>query len=518
MPPVSDVVAPAARPVDAKTWIGFVAMSFGMLLAILDIQIVASSLPDIQVGLHLPLAQLSWVQTAYLMAEVVAIPLTGWLTRVMSTRGAFVAGISGFTAASIACAFSTGFWSLVPARVAQGFCGGLLIPLVFSAIFLMFPPALRPRATAVAGSMAMLAPTLGPTVGGFITDSYSWHWLFLINVAPGILVALVVGATVDVDRGDRRSLGSVDLWALPLLALSLASLEVILKEAPHRGWSDPKMLLLIGLCLGSGFWTIKRSLSHSRPLIGLTAFRDRNFALGCAFSFSLGVGLYGATYLLPVFLGVVRFYGALHIGLIMIVTGTAQLVTAPIVTLLEPRVSRRLLILAGYGLLAAGLLGNGFTTYATDFWGLFWQQIARGAAVMLCLMPSTALALDALPPARVPNASGLFNLMRNLGGAIGLALIDTVIERRTPEHIKALVARLQAGDPAAARLVGLPTERFTGVPITGIDQATRDFVAPLVRRAGLVAALNDAWLFIGALVLLSLLLLPLMRRMPHGDA
>jgi DHA2 family multidrug resistance protein len=392
----------------------------------------------------------------------------------------------------------------------------LLIPLVFSAIFLMFPPALRPRATAVAGSMAMLAPTLGPTVGGFITDSYSWHWLFLINVAPGILVALIVAATVDIDRADRRSFGSVDLWALPLLALSLASLEVILKEAPHRGWSDRWILLLLALCLGSGLWTIRRCLTHTRPLIDFAAFRDRNFTFGCAFSFVLGIGLYGATYLLPVFLGVVRYYEAFDIGLIMIVTGAAQLVMAPITTFLEPRVDGRLLTLVGYALLAIGLVGNGFMTYATDFWGLFWQQIARGAAVMLCLMPSTALALNALPPARVPNASGLFNLMRNLGGAIGLALIDTVIERRAPEHVKALVARLLAGDPAAARFVGLPTDRFKGIPLTGIDQATRDLVAPLVRRAGFVAAMNDAWLFIGALVLLSLLLLPLMRPTPPG--
>ncbi|HZB90106.1 MAG TPA: DHA2 family efflux MFS transporter permease subunit [Stellaceae bacterium] len=517
MPSACDRAA-APKPVDLKTWIGFIAMSFGMLMAILDIQIVASSLPEIQVGLHLPLAQLTWVQTAYLMAEIVAIPLTGWLTRVLSTRGAFVVGVAGFTAASVACALSTGFWSLIPARVAQGFCGGLLIPLVFSAVFLIFPSALRPRATAIAGAMAMLAPTLGPTVGGFITDRYSWHWLFLINVGPGILVALLAALLVDCDRAERGSLGSVDLWSLPPLAVFLGTLEVVLNEAPRRGWGDPLMLLLTLLCLGCGVWTIRRCLTHSRPLIELECFRDRNFALGCGFSFALGLGLYGATYLLPVFLGVVRYYEALDIGLIMIVTGAAQLAMAPLAAWLEPRVEARVLLLAGYGLFAVGLIGNGFMTFATDFWGLFGQQLARGAAVMLCILPSTALALEALPAARVPNASGCFNLMRNLGGAIGLGLIDTIIQNRTPAHIKALVARLQAGDPAAARIVGLPTERFTGVPITHIDQATRDVIAPLVRRAGLVAALNDAWLFIGVLVLVSLLLLPLMRRTEPRDA
>ncbi len=502
----------------AKTWIGFVAMAVGMFMAILDIQIVASSLPEIQAGLGLPLDQLSWVQTAYLMAEIVAIPLTGWLTRMLSTRGAFVACIFGFTAASLACAASTGFWSLIPARVVQGFCGGLLIPLVFSAVFLMFEQTARSRATLIAGVLAMLAPALGPGIGGFVTDRLSWHWLFLINVPTGIVVALLVAWAVDVDRRHRGRFGSVDLWALPLLAVFLGGLELLLKEAPKRGWGSPAMLLLAALCLICGGGLLRRSLRHPAPLIDFTAFRNRGFVIGCWFSFVLGVGLYGATYLLPVFLGVVRNYDALPIGEIMMVTGAAQLVMAPVANLLERRSDARLLIAAGYALFALGWLGNGFMTFETDFWGLCWQQVARGAAVMLCLLPTTALALGGFDPARVANASGLFNLMRNLGGAIGLAVIDTILEQRTPTHVAALVARLQAGDAAAARLVGLPAARFTGVPLGPVDQATRDFVAPLVERAGLVAAFNDAWLLIGGLILLSLLLLPLLRSPARGLA
>jgi DHA2 family multidrug resistance protein len=199
----------------------------------------------------------------------------------------------------------------------------------------------------------------------------------------------------------------------------------------------------------------------------------------------------------------------LAIGEIMMVTGAAQLVMAPVATILERRVEPRRLIAAGYALLAVGLVGNGFMTFETDFWGLFWQQLLRGAAIMLCLLPSTALALNGFDPADVPNASGLFNLMRNLGGAIGLALIDTVLQQRTPDHIASIVARLQAGDASAARLVGLPTEHFTGVPIPvgEVDEATRALVAPLVERAGLVAAFNDAWLLIGGLVAVSMLVL-----------
>jgi DHA2 family multidrug resistance protein len=490
-----------------KAWVGFTAMSIGMFMAILDIQIVASSLPEIQTGLGLALNQLSWVQTAYLIAEVVAIPLTGWLTRLMSTRGAFLACICGFTAASLACAASNSFWSLIPARVLQGFCGGALIPLVFSAIFLMFEGLGRTRATLVAGLLAMLAPTLGPAIGGFITDRFSWHWLFLINVPPGIVVALLVAWAVDIDRPDWRCFRSVDLLALPLLAVFLGSLQLVLKEAPHRGWGSTEALLLAGVCVVCGSGVIRRSLRHPAPLIDLRAFRDCNFVVGCCFSFALGIGLYGATYLLPVYLGLVRSYEALAIGEIMMVTGAAQLLMAPVATILERRVEPRLLIAAGYALLAAGLVGNGFMTFETDFWGLFCQQLVRGATIMLCLLPSTALALSGFDPVHVSNASGLFNLMRNLGGAIGLALIDTVLEQRTPVHIEAIVARLQAGDTSAARLVGLPTEHFTGVPIGQVDEATRALVAPLVERAGLVAAFNDAWLLIGGLVVLSMLVL-----------
>ena len=507
---ISALPSPAGR-VGIKTWVGFVAMAVGMFLAILDTQIVASSLPEIQTGLGIPLDQLSWVQTAYLMAEVVAIPLTGWLTRLLSTRGAFFACICGFSAASLACASSTSFWTLVPARVVQGFCGGALIPLVFSAVFLMFQWPARERAILWAGLLAMLAPTLGPSVGGFITDRYSWHWLFLINVPPGIVVAILVGWAVNLDRPDRRALGGVDLAALPLVAVSLASLQLLLKEAPQRGWGSAEMLLLMAVCLACGGGVIYRSLHRPAPLIDLSAFRDRNFAAGCWFSFVLGIGLYGATYLLPVFLGLIRNYDALAIGKIMMVTGSAQLVMAPIATALERRADNRLLTAAGFALLAIGFLGNGFMTFESDFWGLFWQQTVRGAAVMLCLLPTTSLALDRFDPFLVPNASGLFNLMRNLGGAIGLALIDTVVAQRTPTHVEAIVALLQAGDPAAARLVGLPTERFAGVPIGAVDEATRAFVAPLVERAGLVAAFNDAWLIVGGLVALSMLALPFFR-------
>ena len=506
----------AGRPATAGTWIGFVAMAVGMFMAILDIQIVASSLPEIQAGLGITTDLTSWVQTAYLMAEVVAIPLTGFLTRCLSTRGLFVAAVAGFTAASLGCALSRGFVSLVVCRVIQGFCGGAIIPCVFAAVFLLFPQRLHDRATVIAGVLAMLAPTLGPTLGGWITERLSWHWLFLINLPPGIVVGALVGALIAIDRPDWRQLRRIDYASLTLIAVFLATLELVLKQAPALGWLSPRALAMLALCVGAGAGAGWRCLTRAEPIVDLRAFAERDFALGCWLSFALGMGLYGAVYLMPLFLGYIRQHSPLEIGAVMAVTGGAQLVAAPLATLAEKRYDRRWLAALGYGLLAIGLCLSGFATYATDFDAMFWPQVVRGASLMLCILPVTTIALGRLPAERLANASGLFNLMRNLGGAIGLALIDTVLEQRPPVHADHIVARLIAGDPDAARFVGLATDRFKGVPLGPIDRATREFVQPLVERAAAVAAFNDAWLLLAILVGLSLVAVPLFRRQASG--
>jgi MFS transporter, DHA2 family, multidrug resistance protein len=503
-----------ADRVGPRTWLGFLAMCLGMFMAILDIQIVASSLPEIQAAVGIPSHQLSWIQTAYLIAEVIAIPLTGWLTRLMTLRGMFVSAAVGFTAASVGCALSNSFASLVAFRVVQGFCGGAIIPAVFTSVFVLFPRGRQVRATAVAGVFAVLAPTLGPVVGGYITETYSWHWLFLINLAPGIVVSLLVGVLLRTGRADWTLLRSFDFASLALLAACLASLEIMLKEAPARGWANPLILALSALCLATAAALIPRNLRRARPLIVLNAFRDRSFAVGCVYSFVLGAGLYGSVYLVPIFLGFIRDHSPLEIGIIMLVGGAAQLFIAPIAAPMERRVNRRLLTGIGYGVFAAGLIANGFATYETDYDGLFWPQILRGAAVMFCLLPTTSLALEGQTADSIADASGFFNLMRNLGGAIGIALVDTVLELRPATHAARLVERLQAGDPVAAAFVGLPLDRFHNVPLGPIDAATQETVRPLVERAAAVASFNDAYFLLSALFLLSLVLLPFLRPTP----
>lgn len=499
-------------PVLVRTWLGFLAMCVGMFIAILDIQIVASSLPDIRYALDIPADRLSWIQTGYLIAEVIAIPLTGWLTRLLSLRFMFAAAAAGFTLASTACALSNGFATLVAFRVVQGFCGGAIIPAVFTSVFVLFPVRDHTKATAIGGIFAVLAPTLGPIVGGYITETYSWHWLFLINVAPGIAVSALVPVLLRAGRADWRLLRHVDAAGLVLAAACLGSLEVVLKEAPPRGWSDPLVSGLAFVCAVTGVLWIQHSRRCHDPLVRLDRFRDVWFSIGCFYSFVIGAGLYGSVYLLPLFLGYVRHHSPLEIGTIMLVSGAAQLVTAPLAATLEARYDPRALAAFGYAIFGAGLLANGFATYQTDFAGLFWPQVLRGVGVMFCILPMTSLSLEHQPGDKVADACGLFNLMRNVGGAIGIALIDTILELRPAGHAAQIVARLQAGDPNAARLVGLSTERFHNVPLGPVDDAAKEFVRPLVERAAAVESFNDAYLLLGALFLISVALLPLLLR------
>ena len=500
------------NPGNAVTlWVGFIVMCVGMFMAILDIQVVATALPTIQAAIGVAPDQMSWVQTAYLVAEVIAIPLTGFLTRALTMRWLFVIAISVFSLASLGCALSNDFETLIFWRVIQGFSGGTLIPGVFSAVFLLFPQNRQGIATTIAGVLAVLAPTVGPIVGGWITQTYSWHWLFLINLAPGMICAALAVWLLPRERADPASVRRLDFVSLILMALALAALEIALKEAPQRGWASPLVMGLAALSLASGVAFVKRSLTAIHPVVELKTLSNRSFAIGCVLSFVLGIGLFGSVYLMPVFLAFVRGHGPLAIGTIMLVTGLAQLATAPVAVVMERRMDARLMTAMGFALFALGLGLSAFQTSTTDFDEMFWPQILRGVAIMLCLLPPTRLALGNLPPGEVPDASGLFNLMRNLGGAIGLALIDTVIYGRAPVLGRQIIARLQAGDVETAQALGIPGSVFASRIGQPIDAGTAAVLAPLVKKLALVHAINEAWAMIAVLTLVALCTVPFAR-------
>jgi DHA2 family multidrug resistance protein len=376
----------------------------------------------------------------------------------------------------------------------------------------MMPKEREVLATAMAGIFAVSAPTIGPFVGGYLTEHFSWNWIFLINILPGLIVCLTVALCVRVGEPDRRVLAAIDYATFVLTAVFLASLELILNEAPARHWQGAFVFTVAAVFVVSAIAAVWRALTSPAPFIDLRRFKNRAFSLGCALSFVFGMGLYGSVYMLALFLGLVRGHSPLEIGEIMVISGAAQLLTAPLAAILEPRVDARLLTALGFLLFGLGLYANGLQTPHSEFWALFWPQILRGVAVMLCILPVTRLALDGWSALEVPECSGIFNLMRNLGGAIGIALIDTLIQSRTAGHFMALGQRLQAGDASAAALVGLPTRMFRGHDMGPVDEATKEMVAPLIQRAALTQSLNEGWLLLAVLFALALLLVPMMKR------
>jgi DHA2 family multidrug resistance protein len=454
---------------------------------------------------------MSWIQTAYLIAEVIAIPLTGLFTRILTLRWLFVTAVSVFTLASIGCAFSGGFAVLLAFRVVQGFSGGVVIPAVFSAVFLLFPSRLHAVATTVAGVVAVLAPTIGPVVGGFITETWSWPWLFLINVIPGLVAASATPFLLPRQETNFAELSKLDLRALVLMAAALASLEIGLKQAPLNGWLSLSCAGLLSASAIAAGISICLTVGCSHPALRLSALKRRSFAVGCALSFCLGVGLFGSVYLMPVFLAFVRGHDAFEIGTIMLVTGIAQLLAAPLAVMLESRLGARCLTAAGFALFALGLGLSYFQPRTADFDAMFWPQILRGVAIMFCLLPPTRIALGALPDAEIPDACGLFNLMRNLGGAIGIALIDTILYGRVGIYADDFRDRLLAGDVSAAIAIGLKPSLFLNRPPGPPDDAAIAFVRPLVEKASLALCVNEAWAMLAVVAVVGLLLVPLAR-------
>ncbi len=492
---------------------GFIAMVFGMFMAILDIQIVSASLQEIQAGISASSDEIAWVQTAYLIAEVVMIPLSGFLARVFSTRTLFFSAAVGFTAASALCATATSINEMIVYRAIQGFIGGGMIPSVFAVAFSLFPRSKQNIVSPIIGLVATLAPTIGPTIGGYLTDTYSWHWLFLINVVPGILVAAAVFFLVDFDKPNYALLDRFDYVGLLSMALFLGSLEYVLEEGPRYDWLDDRTIATFAVLTVVGaivfFW---RALTARDPIVELRAFKDRNFAFGSAFSFTMGIGLYGLTYVYPVYLGQVRGYDSLMIGQTMFVTGVAMFLTAPISGRLAGILDPRHMMLIGFLGFAVGTYMASFITPDWDFWELFIPQILRGSSLMLCMVPITNLSLGTLPPDQMKNASGLFNLTRNLGGAVGLAMINTILNKRLDLHLERLHEQVAWGHQVAEERLAEMQQMFTNAMPADGNMAALKKLAMMVRNQANVLSFADLFLVLTVLFVATGLMTLLMRK------
>jgi DHA2 family multidrug resistance protein len=500
-----------------RQWAGFMTMVVGMFMAILDIQIVSASITEIQAGLAASPDEAAWVQTSYLIAEIVMIPLSGWLSRLLSTRILFVASAIGFTVFSFACAFASSLSEMIIFRAAQGFIGGAMIPTVFATSFLLFSGAKRTQISVLIGLTATLAPTIGPTLGGWLTDQFSWHWLFLINVPVGALVAIAVWNWLDIDKPDWSLRRSFDLIGLVLMALFLGNMEYVLEEGERWDWfSDPTIAWSGVVCAVSAVLFFWRMLTRPDPLVELRAYRNMNFAFGSLFSFVLGIGLYGSVYLVPLFLARVRGYDSLQIGETMFITGAAMFLSAPVAGQLARRMDLRVMLAIGLAMFGGGIWWMSHLTIASAFWELFGPQALRGGAMMFIMLPVNQIALGRLPPAALKNASGLYNLMRNLGGAVGLALINTVATSRLAVHTLHLDEHVSWARPGAMQFISGLTRAMSAAKGTAAPLSALQQVALLVQQQALTLAYNDVLLLMAATFFVALPLTLLLAKPSLG--
>src|SRR5712671_3985084 len=512
--PPTMMSAPAAPSeyVAPRRLVAFLIMVFGMFMSILDIQIVSASLRDIQAGLSASSSEVSWVQTSYLIADVIAIHLSGFLSRALGTRLLFAMSASGFTIASFLCGFASSIEQMIIWRAVQGFLGAGMIPTVFASAYTVFPRSQFYIVGPIIGLVATLAPTIGPTVGGFITDWMSWHWLFFINIVPGIGITVGVLALVDFDQPNFGLLDRFDWFGLVAMAGFLGSLEYVLEEGPQYEWlQDTSVAVCAAVCAISAIAFFYRVLTAEEPIVDIRAFTDRNFGIGCLLSFCIGIGLYGLTYMYPRYLAEVRGYSALMIGETMFVSGITMFLTAPIVGRLMTKIDMRYIIAAGLCIFALGSYQMIWITRDYDFYELLIPQILRGIGMMLAMVPTNNIALGTLSPERLKNASGLFNLTRNLGGAVGLAIINQILNERTDLHISRLQERVNWGNATAVETLNNFTQRMQGMGDSALMAMKQ--LSQIVHRQAVVMGYGDAF-FMLTMFYFGLSLLVLLLKKP----
>lgn len=495
--------------------IAFASMCIGLFIAQLDIQIVSASLNEIGGGLSAGKDEMAWIQTSYLIAEIIIIPLSGWLSRVFSTRWLFTLSAGVFTVMSVACALAWNIQSMIVFRALQGAAGASMIPLVFTTAFIYYQGKELGLAAAVVSALASLSPTLGPTLGGWITDNLEWRWLFYINILPGLYLVMSIPLLVDIDKPNLSLLKGADYLGIALLALTLGCLEYSLEEGARWGWFDDSTIIVTsGLTLVSALLFATRTLTISNPIMDLYAFSDKNFSLGCFFSFAGGVGIFSTVYLTPVFLGQVRGFSAMDIGLAVCTTGIFQILSVPLYLYLSKRINLQWLLMAGLGGFAFSMF---LFTPITHQWG--WQELLlpqaiRGVSQQFAMAPIVTLTLGGIPKERLKLASGVFNLTRNLGGAIGIALCGTILNNRTNFHYQRIGEKIVSVPQTVNEFI----TRYTVIFIQGGSDGTAGPLAAtkllgqMMMQEAQTMAFSDAFLLVSLPLFMAFALVPAMGR------
>jgi DHA2 family multidrug resistance protein len=501
-----DAKCPPEGSCGFRTWLALFGVMLGAFMAVLDIQITNSSLNDISGALGSSIEEGSWISTSYLVAEIVAIGISGIMADIFSLKRYLIFSAIGFLIFSVLCAFSTDLGMMILFRACQGITGGALIPLAFNVILTILPPSKQPIGMALFGMTATFGPSIGPTIGGWLTDNYGWQWIFFINVVPGLIMLAIIWFCLEEDPMDLSLLEGLDYFGIIAMAVGLGSLEYVLEEGERKDWFGNPIIVRFAWIAGI-FITLflVRELTAKKPFLDLDVFRHRNFTFASLIMTCLGLGLYGTVYLVPLYLAQVQHYSALEIGETLMWVGIPQLFIIPFMPILMRLIDVRLLV--GFGLLLFGssCLMNSYMDkdFAMDQFRT--SNIVRAIGQPLIFIPLLSVATMGIPNQQTGSASAIFNMMRNIGGSIGIAMLSTLVTRREQFHSIRIGETVTAVTPVVVARISSLDSMLLG---KGLDPTTAHSTALTilngeVQTQSFIMAYSESFLVVGMILFAS---------------
>jgi MFS transporter, DHA2 family, multidrug resistance protein len=497
-------------------WIIAVSVMLSTFMEVLDTTVVNVSLPHIAGNLNATIDESTWALTSYLVANAIVLPLTGWLANYFGRKRLLMAAVTGFTAASFLCGLAPNLPALIIFRIIQGACGGGLQPLSQAVLLEAFPPEARGKAMAFWGLGIVVAPMLGPVLGGWLTDNYTWRWIFYINIPVGIASLVMTNLFIFDPPYIRRSSSRVDYWGIGMLAVGVGALQVVLDKGQEEDWFASHWITALALIsfLTLVVFVIYELFASDHPVVNLRVFEERTYSAGVFLMTVLGFVLYGSLVLIPILLQTLLSYPAVQAGIAMAPRGFGSFLAMPVVGIIMARFDPRKLLMLGLGIAAFTLFQLSRLNLDAGYWDIFWPQFIQGLSLALLFVPLTTVTMDPIRREAMGNATSVFNLMRNIGGSMGIASVTTMLARREQVHINVLGSHVNSYNTGAQVMM---ENLRAGLIARGSDSvtATHRAHAALFGMVGRQAAMLSFNEVFGLLALFFLALVPLifiMRR------
>jgi len=507
------------RPINP--WIIAISVMFATFMEVLDTTVVNVSLPHIAGSLSATIDEATWVLTSYLVANAIILPMTGWLASVFGRKRLLMLSVVGFTGASFLCGLAPTLGSLIVFRIMQGATGGALQPLSQAVLLEAFAPKDRGKAMGFWGLGIVVAPILGPVLGGYLTDSYSWRWVFYINIPVGIASIVMTKMFIFDPPYLKQEKRRVDYWGIGMLAVGIGALQIVLDKGQEEDWFSSHMIAILAVISAVTIIAlIVHELRTNDPVVDLRVFKTRTYAVGVFLMTIVGFVLYGSMVLLPIMLQTVLGYPPLQAGIAMAPRGIGSFFMMPLTGLMTGKFDPRKLLSVGLVVGGGTLIFLGTLNLSAGYWDIFWPQLIQGAGMALLFVPLTTVTMDSIPRERMGNATSLFNLMRNIGGSVGIATTGTLLSRHTQATTNMLGANVNIYSPAAQATFARVRAGFIASgsdPTTATNRAMAAMFGMVQRQASMVSFVSIFQL-LGFLFIALLPLLLLMKRPKHQGA